>query len=139
AMESLVPERETNGVFTDIFDFVTRLDNKTINKRQLESLIKAGAFDSLHPNRRQLFDSVEIFTRYNGSAMREKNSNQISLFGEATPVDMPKPTLPAITDWPLVERLQYEFEAVGFYLSAHPLDGSRRMLERLGVTPSGKL
>jgi DNA polymerase-3 subunit alpha len=103
-----------------------------MNRRQIEQLIKAGAFDGLEPNRRKLFDSVDLLIAYCQSMAEEKNSNQISLFGEAS-VPQPLPALPNSADWPPLERLDHEFAAVGFYLSTHPLKGYGNVLRRMKV------
>ena len=133
AMENLAVERADNGPFSDIQDFANRLDSKIINKRQLENLIRAGALDTLAPNRRQLHEGVEMIVRQAGAVQQEKNSDQIGLFGAegtlATPV-----VLPDVTDWLPMDRLKEEFDAIGFYLSAHPLDAYAKGLERLRAT-----
>jgi DNA polymerase-3 subunit alpha len=115
-MEKVIEERNENGLYKDIFDFVRRLDNKTVNKRILEALIQGGAFDSLHANRRQLFDNLEFIMSYVGEA---KNTQQSSLFGG----EEFKPRLPDTDEWSEMEKLNREKTIVGFYLSSHPLDG----------------
>jgi DNA polymerase-3 subunit alpha len=131
AMAALVAEREANGPFRSIFDFAERLGTQVFNKRQIENLVRAGAFDSLNPNRRQLFDAVEMLIRHAGAAQNERESKQVNLFGGSE--DSVLPPLPKVEDWPAQERLQQEFEAVGFYLSAHPLQAYRATCEKLGV------
>jgi len=128
AMRSLVDERRTNGPFADIDDFVGRLDAGLVNKRQLENLVRAGAFDCFSPNRRRLFDGVENVIRHASAAQADRNSDQIGLFGGE---DMPaiNLNLPNIDDWNHMERLRQEFDAIGFYLSAHPLDDYQRRLK----------
>ena len=136
AMQALVAERERNGPFKDLADFARRLDTRQINKRQLEALVKAGAFDSLEPNRARVFAAIETILRFAAAAADERASSQASLFGGGS---APKLSLPQIPDWPLHERLQNEFEALGFYLSAHPLDAYAKGLQRLGVIRSSEL
>lgn len=126
-MEKVVEERTQNGLFKDIFDFVRRFDSKVINKRILESLIQGGAFDSLHENRRQLFENLEFIMSYVGEA---KNTQQVNLFGG----DAFKPTLQATHEWPEMEKLNREKAIVGFYLTSHPLDG----IELPDITPSSE-
>jgi DNA polymerase-3 subunit alpha len=139
AMEALVAERAEHGPFADLADFVARVDSRVANKRQLESLIGAGAFDSLESNRKRLFDSVDLLVRHAGSAA-ERDSAQASLFGGGGgSAARPKLDLPAVADWGPLERLAQEFEAIGFYLSAHPLDAYGKGLERIGVVRSGAL
>ena len=82
AMESLIEERVKNGDFADMSDFCNRVDTRQINKRALENLIKAGAFDTINPNRAQLHAGVEMMLREMSLATQERNSNQVSLFGD---------------------------------------------------------
>jgi DNA polymerase III subunit alpha len=139
AVDALVEERRAHGPFCDVFDLTARAGGR-LNRRLLEALIRAGALDRLHDNRRSLLDGVELALRYGSAHAAQAASDQTSLFGgllEQAP--LPKPALPQVADVPVLERLQQEFEALGFYLSAHPLDGYRASLERLGVTPSEQL
>jgi DNA polymerase III subunit alpha len=120
AMKTMCLERELNGPFKDIIDFFERCDSKIINKRQLEALIKAGVFDSIHNNRKQLFDSIDMLTTYNNSCHSQVNTNQFSLFSAADS----KPTRPKLIEskeWLRSFKLNYEYEAYGFYLNDHPL------------------
>ena len=111
-----------------------------LNRRLLEALIRAGALDSLHGNRRALLDGVEVALRYGNAHAAQAASEQTSLFGGLSGhAQPPKPALPAVEDFPVLERLQQEFEALGFHLSAHPLDGYRTSLEKLGVVLSDQL
>jgi len=117
-------------------DFARRIDAKSINKRVLESLAQAGGFDSLHPNRAAVHASVEQMVGLASGAAAERESNQVNLFGGA---DMPDLTPPAIRDWGLHDRLQKEFDSVGFYLTAHPLDDYKLAMDRLGVIRQSQL
>ena len=131
AMDQLVKERQKNGPFKNLVDFANRLDGGVINKRLLENLVKAGALDSLHPNRQQLFAGIEIVLRHAQHKSSERQSNQSSLFGgeeAARPLN-----LPSMPEWRPMEKLQGEFEAIGFYLSSHPLDAFSGTLEALDV------
>ena len=140
AMKTMIIERTNNGKFKDIFDMAQRCESKTINKRQMESLAKAGAFDCLWPNRRQIFESVSILTKFSQSASEEKNSKQESLFGGfSESMSAPLPILVNVEDWKNEEKLKYEFESVGFYLSAHPLDKYIKELEILGVVACNQI
>jgi DNA polymerase-3 subunit alpha len=132
AMKALVAEREQNGPFADVFDLVRRADPGVLNKRQLENLINAGAFDTLDPNRARLFASVDLLIRYGANAADERRSGQNNLFGSG-PASLPVPDLPAVPPNEPLEQLRLEFEAIGFYMSAHPLDQHAKALERLGV------
>ena len=130
-MEAIVKEREANGNFKDISDFIHRIDAKQINRRQLEQLIKAGAFDCLDKNRGRLFANIDTIISHINSATELKNSAQNSLFGVEELQS--KVNLADKPDWPELEKLRLESEAIGFYLSAHPLDSYQKGMERLGV------
>jgi DNA polymerase-3 subunit alpha len=133
AMAELVAERARGGRFKDLADFARRLDAKSFNKRQFESLAKAGAFDCLNPNRAQTHAAAELLLRQASLAAEERDSRQESLFAAIDPAFAPRPSLPLVADWPPVEKLQHEFAAIGFYLSSHPLDPYGRSLERAGI------
>ncbi len=137
-MEIAIKEREENGKFKDIYDFAQRLDPKSINKKSIEALAKSGAFDSFHANRRQLSESFDILSAYSALKSEESSSNQMSLFGGLPEADL-KPELKKIEDWPKVQKLQREFEAFGYFLNEHPLDGLVADLRRRGVIFSEKL
>ncbi len=132
AMKALTAERDKNGPFTDIFDLMRRAETGVMNKRQLESLINAGAFDSLDRNRAKLFASADLLVRFAATTADEKKSGQNNLFG-AGPAALPVPALANVRPHDSMEELRLEFEAIGFYLSAHPLDQHAKALARLGV------
>ncbi len=116
-----------------VADFATRVDPRQINRMQIENLIRAGAFDRLDNNRARLFAAAETILRRAQADQDEKQSGQIGLFGGVA--STPEPLrLPEIPDWPPLERLAFEAEAVGFHLTAHPLDAYAQALRRLGVT-----
>jgi DNA polymerase-3 subunit alpha len=139
AVEALVVERDAAGRFADVFDLTART-GRVLNRRLLEALIRAGALDSLHGNRRALLDGVELALRYGNAHAAQATSDQTSLFGGLIgQPQLPKPPLPAVEDFPVLERLRQEFEALGFHLSAHPLDGYRTSLDKLGVVLSDQL
>lgn len=139
AMKKVLAERDENGPFKDLYDFARRLDSKVINKRQMESLAAAGAFDEMQSNRAVVLGGVEILLRYASAHAQEKESGQESLFGGGAESSLPEPELPKADEWEPLERLRHEFDAVGFYLSAHPLDNMTTQLERLRVVPSTKV
>ncbi len=132
AMRQVLEERKTKGPFKDIFDFAARSGGGLMNKRQFENLAKAGGFDTLNPNRAQMFESVDILLRYGNATIEERTSDQSSLFGDVLDEQL-TPPLPVVADWPMFDRLSNEFEAIGFYLSAHPLHAYEKSLEELGV------
>lgn len=138
AMDALVKERIENGPFKSISDFANRIDPHQVNKRQLENLVRAGAFDRLDNNRRRVHRGMETVVAVAGAAASDRNSNQISLFGgeDAKPQEI---RLPDIDDWQSMDRLREEFDAVGFYLSAHPLDAYERVLARRRVRSSAEV
>jgi len=138
AMDTLVAERKANGPFASLSDFANRIDPHQINKRQLENLVRAGAFDRLESNRRRMHRGIETIVAVAGAATNDRNSNQISLFGgeDAKPEEI---RLPDIDDWQSMDRLREEFDAVGFYLSAHPLDAYERVLARKRVRSSSEV
>jgi DNA polymerase-3 subunit alpha len=138
AMDALVAERRARGPFRDLGDFARRLGPKVANKRALENLALAGAFDSLNPNRRQTFEGVEELLKHAHVAADERTSSQISLFGGAASAPA-RIVMSDVADWPPMDRLEREFEAIGFYLSAHPLDAYRRTLVRLAVRPIAEI
>jgi len=133
AMRELIAERQRNGAFKDLFDFARRLDTKSFNRRQFENLVKAGAFECLNPNRAQSFAAAELLLRQASRAAEERVTRQENLFAGVDQGFAARPSLPVVADWPSVERLQHEFDAIGFYLSSHPLDPYAKSLERAGV------
>ncbi|MED5357795.1 MAG: DNA polymerase III subunit alpha, partial [Pseudomonadota bacterium] len=132
AMEALVAERQENGEFKNLFEFAERLDSQVMNKRQIENLARAGAFDNVVPNRRQVYEAVEMLVRHTNAMQNERESNQVNLFGDGFD-EQSRPALPDVDDWSTEERLHQEHDAIGFYLSAHPLESYRQTLDRLGV------
>ncbi len=136
AMEEMVEERDRNGPYRSLTDFASRLGADGANKRQLENLARAGAFDSLDTNRGRLHEGAEHIVRFAASAEAERSSGQANLFGssDSSAESEVGLWLPDCPDWPTMERLANEYEAVGCYLSAHPLDRYTHRLRRLGVT-----
>ncbi|MEO1557038.1 MAG: DNA polymerase III subunit alpha, partial [Pseudomonadota bacterium] len=128
----LVVEGRGDKPFATLFDMARRVDLKRVGKRPLEMLARAGAFDQLDPNRRRVFDALDALSAYSAAVHDQKNSNQVSLFGEAGD-DLPEPRLMPVDDWLPAERLGEEFKAVGFYLSGHPLDDYMGALKRKDV------
>lgn len=133
AMKHVVEVRETGGRFADIFDFLERVDPRAVNKRALEGLARSGAFDSIHPNRRQLFEQADTLMAYCQSVAAERASSQVSLFG-ADQASAARPRLRAVEPWVGPEALDHELSAVGFYLSGHPLEEMAPALKRKRVT-----
>ena len=120
AISNVVEERVKNGKFTSIKDFLKRINPKDMNKLQLEGLVKAGAFDYLNINRQSLFDSIPNFILKTKNIFENKSANQIDLFSEDEILE--NDIVNDIEDWNFEERLSKEFEAVGFFISDHPLN-----------------
>ena len=139
AMEKLVALRDADGVFTSLDDLARRLPREGANKRQLENLVKAGAFDSLHENRRQIFEALDQLLGQSDFYRREAESSQSSLFGADSTDAAPAFRFSEGPDWTQSDRLKLEFEALGLYLSSHPLDSYHAQLDKLKVTPSNQL
>ena len=129
AMEHLVEVRSAGGPFRDIFDFVERVDPRQVNRRTLETLARAGAFDSLGCDRAQLVEASEMLAGYGHSVAEERASSQGSLFG-GDQVEAQRPRLPRCESWSPTRRLDEELAAVGFYLSGHPLEDLLPALRR---------
>ena len=120
AISNIVKERTKNGKFKSIIDFINRINPKDINKLQLEGLVKAGAFDSLNSNRNSLFNSIPNLITKSKNNFENKSNNQINLFSDNENQD--NEILSKFNDWKFEERLAKEFEAVGFFISDHPLN-----------------
>lgn len=136
-MQAIADERLAHGPYKDMSDFMHRTDFKQINRRQLEQLSKAGAFDSLEPNRGKIFANIETIIQHIYSATELKTSAQTTLFGSDEL--QAKVKLADKPDWPELEKLKLEAEAIGFYLSAHPLDSYGQGMERLGVKSAAEV
>jgi DNA polymerase-3 subunit alpha len=133
AMKHLVAVREAGGRFRDLFDFVERVDPRMVNRRALENLARAGAFDTLHPNRAQIIAAAEALAAYGQSVAAERASSQASLFG-GDHAEAARPRLPKVEPWPAADQLDQELAAVGFYLSGHPLEDMVDILRRKRTT-----
>ncbi|NEX45870.1 DNA polymerase III subunit alpha [Pseudotabrizicola algicola] len=136
AMKLIVEARRAGAgaerPFVSLFDFARRVDLKRVGKRPLEMLARSGAFDQLDVNRARVFEALDALVAYSAAIHDAKASNQVSLFGESG-ADIPEPRLPFRDDWQPVERLGHEHQAVGFYLSGHPLDDYMGPLRRKDV------
>tara|TARA_Y100001970_G_scaffold95369_1_gene120172 strand:+ start:20497 stop:23913 length:3417 start_codon:yes stop_codon:yes gene_type:complete len=120
AISNIVNEREKNGKFKSINDFINRVNPKDINKLQLEGLVKAGAFDNFNINRQSLFDAIPNLITKSKNIYDNKSTNQIDLFGDTS--NESEDLISSVQDWEFEERLSKEFEAVGFFISDHPLN-----------------
>jgi DNA polymerase-3 subunit alpha len=128
AVEYIVNDRQQNGPFKDIFDFVKRVDSKAVNKKTMESLALAGAFDCLQITRSQLFAPInnttvlESLIKFGNAYKDSIANNQASLFGEAADIEVANPNIPLVEEWQHLEKLNKEKEVIGVYLTGHPLD-----------------
>ena len=140
AVATIVKERLEGGPFKSIFDLVRRVDLRAANRKALESLAYAGAFDGLNVQRAAFFHSagegkptwIETLTRYGQQHKDNEDSSQVSMFGDAVEgAGIPEPALPQIDGWSALEKLHFEKEVIGFYLSGHPLDDHRLEIKHL--------
>jgi len=120
AMEAVIREREQRGDFFSLEDLCTRLDSRLANRKMLESLIKAGAFDFLGRDRAELYGCIDDAVGASVAAQRDRLAGQVSLFDEATASTTSRKR--PVTRWSDHEKLSYEKELLGFYVSGHPLD-----------------
>jgi DNA polymerase-3 subunit alpha len=128
ALDSIIEERQTDGPYLSLEDFCCRVDLRRVNRRVLESLNKAGAFDSLKLKRSQLYAILDHALEQGQAAQRDRLSGQISLFavmGSEEEQQHKKIEIPSIPEWTDQEKLTFEKETVGFYLTGHPLDDYR--------------
>jgi len=133
AMETAISERASDGGFKDAEDFAKRLDSKTVNKKNLESLVRAGAFDSSGEERARLFSRLENIMAAASSAQKDRLAGQVSLFGEDADFGAaPEPSLSSgdlpFVPWSKDEILSAERELLGFYVTGHPLDAYRPVI-----------
>ena len=133
AMQAVVAARGAQP-FADIADFSARIDPRQLNKMQIENLARAGAFDGIAANRAQVFTGADLVLKRAQAQAEEAASGQTGLFGGGAKPEALR--LPPTPDWPGMERLGYEADAIGFHLTAHPLDSYGPLLKRLGVVPS---
>jgi DNA polymerase-3 subunit alpha len=133
AVLQMIEEREKNGLYKNIYDLVERVNLNSLNKKNLEAMAVAGAFDCFPGISRPQYFSldtrgtsfIESLIRYGNNAKTIRNSSQQTLFGEAGGFDIIKPEPTACPDWPKLEKLNREKEVIGIYLSSHPLDDFR--------------
>ena len=127
AVSNIINERIANGRFESINDFLNRVNPKDINKLQLEGLVKSGAFDKINSNRKSLFDSIPILISKSKNIFEDKSNNQIDLFDAGS--NEVNDIIVDTEDWKFEERLSKEFEAVGFFISDHPLNQFKEIFD----------
>ena len=146
AVESIIVEREENGAFETIYDFLRRVNLRSANKKNIENLAQAGAYDGLMGNNnRAVFFYAEVpsrpgfldtLVRYGQSVQEGKDRASKSLFGDSTDeISIPEPVIPQVEPWHVLEMLEKERDVVGIYLSGHPLDDYRREMESFKFIP----
>jgi DNA polymerase-3 subunit alpha len=131
AIDQIIEERTRNGLFTSLADFAARVTPRAINKRIIESLAAAGAFDTLEPNRARVFAGADAILAACQRGHEAATVGQNDMFGGSS--DAPTIMLPQIEAWLPAERLRREYDAIGFFLSGHPLDDYATVLKRLRV------
>ncbi|MBN1550363.1 DNA polymerase III subunit alpha, partial [bacterium] len=134
AVEAIRMARDEAGPFTSLFEFCKRVDLKSVNRRAIESLVKCGAFDSLNVHRSQLITVLDQAFEMGQKEQRDKSVGQVSLFDVFSTVgeqDFSEPPLPDISEWSTQEKLAYEKETLGFYITGHPLLRVKREIESL--------
>ncbi|MEO9891397.1 DNA polymerase III subunit alpha [Aurantibacter sp.] len=136
AVETIVENRKKDGPYKSVFDMTKRLDLRAANKKAFENLAVAGGFDSFGVNRAQYFLSendgitfLEKVVKYGAKFQENANSSQVSLFGEASEVQIPEPEVPHCEEWATMEKLRREKEVVGIYISGHPLDDFKKEIK----------
>lgn len=138
ALISIIEEREQNGNYASLSDFCNRIDGSRVNRKVVESLIKAGAFDSTGCKRSQLLAILDEVLEHAKAVQRERISGQMNLFtggGEKAATAAHEPLMPDIDEWPRLKKLALEKETLGFFLTGHPLEGVVRELEMVTDTP----
>ncbi len=142
AVENIIEEREKNGAYTDIFDFVSRVNLNAVNKKNIEALAFAGAFDCFKElSRPQFFTSdgendsfTESLIKFGNNVQSSSNAG-MTLFGEMQSMEISKPVIPALPEYDLLKFLDMEKEHIGMYLSGHPLDPFKFIINTMKITP----
>lgn len=132
AIDSIIEERQNDGPYQSLGDFCTRVDSRKVNKRVIESLIKAGAFDGMGARRAQLMAILDTAMEQAQAAQRDRESGQLSLFSVMSSATKEKAViikLPDVPEWDERQKLAFEKETVGFYITGHPLDKCKKELE----------
>jgi len=140
AIESLVAERERGGPFTDFEDFCRRMSGGELNRRAIENLIKAGAFDSMGCKRKALIQIAGAVIDSIAQSVRDNISGQLDLFGDFTEEGEKPPAvipIPEVEEFTPMEKMAMEKETTGLYLSGHPMDSYRDAVRKIGAVPLG--
>ncbi|WP_214228550.1 DNA polymerase III subunit alpha [Pedobacter sp. B4-66] len=133
AVESIIEDRNANGMYKDVHDFAKRSNTRTVNKKAYESFVYSGAFDGFGYHRAQYFfvgindkmNGIEKLIKFANDFANNESSSQSSLFGGSVADMISEPSLPVAPEWTLIDRLKFEKDAIGIFLSGHPLDNYR--------------
>jgi DNA polymerase-3 subunit alpha len=139
AVQMIISAREDGAPFRSIYDFAERVDQRAVNKRVLESLIKSGAFDGVASNRAAMMSVLDKAIEYGARAQRDKLSGQTGLFAAVTTAVVEEPALPSVPAWSKKESLAFEKEALGFYASGHPLEDYAEAIKGLTRFDNGNI
>ncbi len=134
AIESILSVRGEGGDFKSLIDFACRIDGRKVNRRVVESLVKCGAFDSIEESRARLWVGLDMALESGAAAQRDREIGQVSLFGDAADGGPALPEIPDAAPWTEQERLGYEKEVLGFYVTGHPLESFAPALARFSDT-----
>lgn len=138
-IEKVKEELEKNGKFNSLEDFLKRIPNNYLNKKQIEALIKSGSLDSLESNRGKLLKQIETLVEFNSGFFKQKNSSQVSLFDSLSIEDNMKLQLQEIEDMPVMEKLVEEASVLGFFISGHPLANAENYFSELNIVTYANL
>jgi DNA polymerase-3 subunit alpha len=138
AIECVLEARAAGGGFRSLFDFASRVDGRRVNRRVVESLVKCGAFDSVHANRAGVWAGLDVALEAGASAQRDREIGQANLFGGPAGEAIAEPPLPEASAWTDRQRLEAEKEVLGFYVSGHPLSAVARELARFVDVTAGE-
>ena len=139
AIKSIIHERDENGDFKDLSDFVSRIDGSKVNKRVIESLAKSGALTSFGYSRRAMLEQIESISEAVGNSMKAKKMATGSLFGDSEELTKIQIELEHLEEFDQTEILEFEKASLGFYVSGHPLDKYREQLDQINYTLSSQV
>ncbi|KAB7884736.1 DNA polymerase III subunit alpha [Poseidonibacter ostreae] len=139
AIKSIIAARDEGGDFTDLSDFISRIDGSKVNKRVIESLTKTGAFDSFGYSRRAMLEQIEKISECVANSMKAKKMATGSLFGDSQELTKIDIELDALEEYEAKEILEFEKASLGFYVSGHPLDEYREQLDQIKYTLSSQI
>lgn len=139
AADEIIRERQKNGPFKSYMEFLDRIDLRSVNRKAMEVLIKTGCFDKIEPNRNRLLINFEAAIEYAESKKESTRYGQASLFDDTDIQEFVEFKYQEVEDWPQIEKLRIEKELIGFYISGHPLDSYKKVMERCTTMNSAKM